>query len=105
MRLIHPGYLNFYINFEEHFWVNYFITKWSEKSKKEITRKESIKRLYTFVQRLKWVLKDFYIVMRHLKKSLLLLLENFWMKNFILVHEIIDQTLSLFLLCSISTLK
>ena len=46
MRLIHPGYLNFYINFEEHFWMNYFITKWSEKSKKEKTERVNKKTLY-----------------------------------------------------------
>ena len=63
-----------------------------------------------FVQRIKWVLKDFYIVMRRFerlcfKKSLLLILKKFRMKNSILDHEIIDQALPLFLLCSITTLK
>ena len=38
--------------------------------------------------------RDFCIVMRRFKKSLLLLLENFRMKNSILVHEIIVKTLS-----------
>ena len=40
------------------------------------------------------VLEDCYTVMRCFRKSLLLLLENFSMKNSILVYEIIDQTLS-----------
>ena len=40
------------------------------------------------------VLEDCYTVMRCFRKSLLLLLENFRIKNSILVYEIIDQTLS-----------
>ena len=67
-------------------------TKWKvKKKKKEVVNKTDSIRL---VQRFKWVLKIFCIVMRRFKKSLLLLLENFLMKNSILVHEIIDQTLS-----------
>ena len=52
-----------------------------------------------FVRRLKWVLKDCYIVMRCFSKSLLLLLENFHfelstLKNSILIHDMIDKILS-----------
>ena len=75
--------------------MSYSFTKRIEKSKKR----------YKFAQRLKRVLKDFYIVMRHFKKLLLFTLEKFRMKNSILLHEIIDQTLPLFLLRFISTLK
>ena len=75
--------------------MSYSFTKRIEKSKKR----------YKFAQRLKRVLNDFYIVMRHFKKLLLLTLEKFRMKNSILLHEIIDQTLPLFLLRFISTLK
>ena len=75
--------------------MSYSFTKRIEKSKKRCK----------FAQRLKRVLKDFYIVMRHFMKLLLLTLEKFRMKNSILLHKIIDQTLPLFLLRFISTLK
>ena len=35
----------FYISIEEHFWMNYSFTKWSEKRKKEIVNKMDFTRL------------------------------------------------------------
>ena len=77
----------FDISFKEHFCMNYSFTKQCGESKKDLSQ---FNRLYTFVWRLKWVLKDCYIVMRCFKKPLLLLLEKLRMRNSILVHEIID---------------
>ena len=69
--------------------MNYSFTKRSEKSRKEIKQ-----TLHVCTETQVGFKIFLHLVMRRFKKLLLLLLENFRMKNSILLHKIIDQTLS-----------